>query len=86
MTDEGNLSQEEADNLAYKDLEANVASRGLWAGIADGKVLGTAKNVDGAISLLRDAYSRTPFRHGIIARVGDLREEHEWLAGSPTEA
>ena|SRR5438132_8357731 len=76
------LSQEEVDNVAYKLVETDGSSQGKWAGIADGKVLGTKEGVEQVIAVMRERYSKAPFRHGIIAQVGQAREEHEWLAGS----
>ncbi len=82
LPDEAVLSQEAVDNIAYKVIETDASSQGRWAGIAGGKVLGTTERVEEVIALMREAYSKAPFKHGIVAHVGQAREEHEWLAGS----
>ena len=83
--EEAILSRKEVDNLAFKLLESDGSSRGRWAGITDGKVLGTKEGVEEVIAAMRERYSKAPFSHGIIAQVGQAREEREWLAGSLQE-
>jgi hypothetical protein len=82
LPDGGILSQEQVGNIAYEVLEADGSLQGRWAGIADGKVLGTADTVEEAVTLMRERYSKAPFKHGIVARLGGDHGEHEWLAGS----
>ena len=82
LADESVLSLEDVDNIAYEAIEIGGASQGQWTAIADGKVVGTTKGIEEVIMLMRERYSKAPYRHGIIAHVGQAREEHEWLAGS----
>jgi len=75
----------ELDNLAFM-AEADSSLQGKWVGIVDGKVVAISPDESGARLLLRQLYSKSPFRHGIIGRVGRAREEGEWLAGSLQQA
>jgi hypothetical protein len=76
------MSQDEVANAAYRAIEGDSSLQGRWVGIANGKVVATSDSEESLIGLMRQAYSRSPFKHGIIAQVGKPREEREWLAGS----
>lgn len=79
---EGAASQGELDNAAYRAIEADPSLQGRWVGIANGEVVATSDSEADAVRLMRQEYSRRAFRHGIVAQVGQPREEREWLAGS----
>lgn len=79
---EGAASQDELDNAAYSTAEADPSLQGRWVGIANGRVVATSDGETGAVRLMRQLYSKSAFRHGIVAQVGKAREEGQWLAGS----
>ena len=76
------LSLEQVDNAAYSAIESEGALKGRWVAIANGKLIGEAATEEGTVQLMRQAYRHRPFKHGILTRVGEPREEGEWLAGS----
>jgi len=82
LSGEGAASEDELDNVAYAAAEADPSLQGSWVGIANGRVVATSDGEAGAVRLMRQLYSKSAFRHGIVAQVGRAREEREWLAGS----
>lgn len=79
---EAAVSQEEIDNLAYAAIESDGSYRGKWVAIANGKLVAASDREEDVLGRLREEYARSHFRHGIVTRVGEAREEREWLAGS----
>ncbi len=74
---------EEADNAAFEGFERDKSLGGKWVGLADGEVVATRDDEEAVVSEMRKRYSKKPFAHGIIARVGETAgKQHEWLAGS----
>lgn len=78
----GTLTLEEIDNAAYSFIESDASLSGKWVAIANGKLIASAETREKATQLMRKEYQKSPFRHGILTRVGEPREEGEWLAGS----
>lgn len=79
---EGAVTLEEIDNAAYSFIESDSSLNGKWVAIANGKVIASADTRERATQLMRKEYERSPFRHGILTRIGEPREEGEWLGGS----
>jgi hypothetical protein len=76
-------SEEELDNEAYRAVEANPSLQGRWVGIANGRLVANSETEPDVLRIMREEYSRSAFKHGIVAKVGRRRpEEREWLAGS----
>ena len=75
-------SLEELDNEAFTRVESDASLRGKWVAIANGRLVATGDTEQGVVARLREEYSRTHFKHGIVAKVGETQEEREWLAGS----
>ena len=73
---------EEIDNAAFAILESDSSLQGKWVAIASGRLVASSTEEGDVVRQLRDEYARSHFRHGIVARVGEAREEREWLAGS----
>jgi aconitase B len=81
-SEESAATLEQIDNVTYSRVESDASLKGKWVAIAEGKMVGSSNTKEGAVQLLRQAYGENHFRHGILAKVGEPREEGEWLAGS----
>jgi len=79
---EGVTSLEEVDNAKYREASETPSLKGRWVGIARGTIVATGDDAESVVGRMREAYSKSAFRHGIVTRVGEAREEREWLAGS----
>ena len=75
-------SLEEFDNAAFARLESDASLQGRWVAIANGRLVTTGDAEQDVVARLSEEYSRNRFKHGIVAKVGETREEREWLAGS----
>ncbi|MCL5672323.1 MAG: hypothetical protein JRN56_05225 [Nitrososphaerota archaeon] len=75
-------SLEELDNAAFARLESEASLQERWVAIANGRLVTTGDTEQDVVARLREEYSRSRFKHGIVAKVGEAREEREWLAGS----
>jgi hypothetical protein len=76
------VSLEQIDNAAYAALESDRSLQGKWVAIVNGKLVAASETEGDVLRQLREEYARSHFRHGIVARIGEAREEREWLAGS----
>ena len=76
------VTLEEIDNAVYSIVESDASLNGKWVAIANGELIGTADTRDEGLQLMRKEYERSKFKHGILTRVGEPREEGEWLGGS----
>ena len=74
---------ERADSLAFEKVEEEASLRGKWVGLVEGAVIAKGDDRETVVNRMRDVYSKRPFAHGIVARVGGtVGEQREWLAGS----
>ena len=76
---------EEIDNAAYAFVGSDASHNGKWVAIANGKLVASADTRSEAVQMMRKEYDRSRFAHGILTRVGETREEGEWLGSSLQE-
>ncbi len=76
------LTIEDEDNVAFRKAESDPSMKGRWVGVARGSVVILGDSEAQVAGEMAKAYKKRPFLHAIIGKVGEVREERDWLAGS----